>query len=47
MIRLAIMFGTLLVAFLIGSATHSVNVFIVVVAIGLVGGIVLRLTLLR
>jgi hypothetical protein len=38
------MFGSLLVAFVAGSATHSVGVFIAVMAIGVVAGLVLRAT---
>jgi hypothetical protein len=42
--RLGVMFGSLLVAFVAGSATHSVGVFIAVMAIGVVVGLVLRAT---
>jgi len=36
LLRLAIMFAWIPIAFAIGSATHSVNAFIIVMAIGLV-----------
>jgi len=47
LLRLAIMFAWIPIAFAIGSAAHSVNAFVVVMAIGLVAGVALRLTLLR
>ena len=47
LLRLAIMFAWIPIAFAIGSATHSVNAFIIVMAIGLVAGVALRLTVLR
>jgi hypothetical protein len=40
--RLGVMFGSLLVAFVAGSATHSVGVFVAVMAIGVVVGLALR-----
>jgi hypothetical protein len=40
--RLGVMFGSLLVAFVAGSATHSIGVFVAVMAIGLVVGLALR-----
>ena len=42
--RLGVVFGSLLAAFVAGSATHSVGVFIAVMAIGVVVGLVLRAT---
>jgi hypothetical protein len=38
------MFGSLLVAFVAGSATHSVEVFVAVMAIGVVVGLALSAT---
>jgi hypothetical protein len=35
------------IAFVIGSAAHSVNAFIIVIAIGLAVSVALRLTVLR
>jgi hypothetical protein len=40
--RLAVMFASLLVAFAIGSATHSVEVFVAVMGVGVVVGLALR-----
>jgi hypothetical protein len=47
LLRLAIMFGWIPLAFLIGSLAHSEHVFIVVMGIGLVVSILLGRTLLR
>jgi hypothetical protein len=47
LIRLAIMFGWIPVAYVIGSIAGSVNVFVVVMAVGLVVSLVLRFTVLR
>jgi hypothetical protein len=41
--RLAVIFGFVLVAFVAGSATHSVNVFVGVMGLGVAVGIGLRL----
>lgn len=42
--RLGVMFASPLVAFAIGSATHSVEVFVAVMAVGVVVGLALRAT---
>ena len=47
LVRLAIIFGWIPVAFIVGSIAHSVNAFIVTMAIGLVVSVVLRFTVLR
>lgn len=47
LVRLATPFLALAVAFIAGAATQSVNVFIVVVAVGLAMGLVLRFTVWR
>ncbi|MGH3133801.1 MAG: hypothetical protein ACRDNY_08715 [Gaiellaceae bacterium] len=47
LIRLAILFGFIPAAFLIGYATGSEAAFIVVMAVGLSVSIVLRFTVLR
>jgi hypothetical protein len=46
-LRIAIMFAWIPVAFLIGSLAHSQHVFIVVMGIGLLVSIVLGRTVLR
>jgi hypothetical protein len=47
LIRLAIMFGWIPVAFIVGSVAHSEGAFIVTIAIGLVVSVLLRFTVLR
>jgi len=47
MLRLASMWGVLLLAFVIGYAAHSVGVFSVILAIGIVVHFVLRFTVWR
>jgi len=42
LIRLVIMFGTIPVAFVVGSLAHSVNAFIVVMGVGLVVSLISR-----
>ena len=46
-LRLAILFGWIPLAFLIGAAAYSEHVFVIVLAIGLVISIAFRFTLLR
>jgi hypothetical protein len=45
--RLALMWGWLLAAFLVGEATHSVGAFVAVCGAGLVADLVLRFTVWR
>jgi uncharacterized membrane protein YfcA len=47
MVALAIPFGALAIAFIVGLATHSGHVFVVVFALGLALGLRLRFTILR
>jgi hypothetical protein len=47
LVGLAIAFGALAMAFIAGIATHSVHVFVVVLALGLALGLRLRFTILR
>ena len=47
MVGLAIPFGALAIAFIVGLATHSGLVFVVVFALGLALGLRLRFTILR
>ena len=47
LVRLAIMFGWIPVAYVMGSIAGSVNVFIVTMAVGLAVSLVLRFTVLR
>jgi hypothetical protein len=47
LLRLAILFGWIAVAFVLGLATGSQGVFVAVIGIGLLVSIVLRFTVLR
>jgi hypothetical protein len=47
LIRLAVSWGLLLLAILVGFATHSVGVFVALVALGLVVSVIFRFTILR